>query len=224
MQNTGNAIDFEQRPIKERLIWAHEHYGDDLVATSSFQSQSVPLLHLISRHIPSVPILFLDTGFHFPETIAFKERLTEQLSLNVFDVTSKMGHKKFKQKFGALHEEDPDLCCYINKVEPLERHLEKYEAWITGIRGNQTEERKETGFIQKLDNNITKICPIWDWTNHDLWTYNHLHGLPEHPLLEQGYLSVGCAPCTQPTTDGQTRSGRWPERNKTECGIHSSLG
>jgi len=210
--------------VEQRLKKVYDLFGADLVVTSSFQSQSVPLLHLISKHIPEVPVLFLDTGFHFPETIAFKDNLTRRFGLNVIEVTNKMGHSGFKKKYGNLYKSDPDQCCYINKVEPLERSLSNYKAWITGIRRDQTEERKRADYVQKLDNGITKICPILDWSNHDVWTYVQLYELPQHPLLEEGYLSVGCAPCTQPSQDGDERSGRWQGKGKTECGLHNSLG
>lgn len=219
-----DRVEFQEIAVGERLRWTLDEFGDDLVMTSSFQSQSVPLLHLISKHIPEVPIIFLNTGFHFPETISFKEELTERFGLNVIDVTNKMGHTSFKQKYGKLYKSDPDQCCYINKVEPLERALGNYEAWITGIRSDQTEERKKSDFVQKLDNGITKICPILDWSNHDIWTYVQVYELPEHPLLEEGYLSVGCAPCTQPSQDGDERSGRWKGEDKNECGLHGELG
>lgn len=217
-------LDFTKLSTRERLKWALDKFGDDLVVTSSFQSQSVPLLHMISKTIPDVDIVFLDTGFHFPETLNFKGELTERFGLNVIDVMNKMGHSSFKQEYGQLYKKDPDQCCYINKVEPLERALSNYQAWITGIRSDQTEERKKADYIQRLDNGITKICPILDWNNDDIWTYVQIHELPEHPLLEQGYLSVGCAPCTQPTQDGDARSGRWKGKGKSECGLHNNLG
>lgn len=224
MESKVNKIDFDKRSVEDRLRWAYEYFGEDLVVTSSFQSQSVPLLHLISKTIPEVEIIFLDTGFHFPETISFKEDLTQRFGLNVVDITNKMGHSSFMKQYGNLYKSDPDQCCYINKVEPLERTLSNYKAWITGIRSDQTEERKKADYIQKLDNGITKICPILDWTNHDVWTYVQIHELPQHPLLEKGYLSVGCAPCTQPSQDGNARSGRWSDSAKNECGLHNSLG
>jgi len=224
MSLVSKDTDFPKLTVKERLKWALERFGNDLVVTSSFQSQSVPLLHLISKHVPEVPIIFLDTGFHFPETISFKEKLTERFGLNVIDMTNKMGHKKFKQRHGELYKRDPDQCCYINKVEPLDRALNNYKAWVAGVRKDQTEQRKKADYIQELDNGITKICPILDWNNHDIWTYIQLNELPEHPLLEQGYLSVGCAPCTQPSEDGDPRSGRWQGKQKRECGLHNNLG
>lgn len=224
MESKVNQIDFDELSVEDRLRWACEYFGEDLVVTSSFQSQSVPLLHLISKNIPEVEIIFLDTGFHFPETISFKEDLTEQFGLNVIDVTNKMGHSSFKKQYGNLYKSDPDQCCYINKVEPLERALSNYKAWITGIRSDQTEQRERADYIQKLDNGITKICPILDWSNHDVWNYVQIHELPEHPLLEQGYLSVGCAPCTKPSQNGDARSGRWRDSAKNECGLHNSLG
>lgn len=223
-ENEVCSQNFHKLSVKERLIWSYNEFRDKLAVTSSFQSQSVPLLHLISKYIPSVPILFLDTGFHFPETIAFKEKLTQRFNLNVIDITNKMGHGAFRQNYGKLYKTDPDQCCYINKVEPLDRALKDYKAWITGIRGDQTEERKNSSYIQKLNNGIVKICPILDWSNNDVWTYVQIHELPEHPLLEEGYLSVGCAPCTQPSQEGDARSGRWNNKNKTECGLHNSLG
>jgi len=216
--------EFADLSVEDRLKFAYEKFGNDLVVTSSFQSQSVPLLHLISKHIPKVPVIFLDTGFHFPETIAFKDQLVKQFGLNVIEITNKMGHGTFKQEYGQLYKKDPDQCCYINKVEPLERALSDYKAWITGIRSDQTEQRKKADYIQQLDNGITKICPMLDWTNHDVWTYVHINELPEHPLLEKGYLSVGCAPCTQPSEDGDARSGRWKGQGKNECGLHNKLG
>lgn len=224
MESKVNQIDFDKLSVEDRLRWAYEYFGDDLVVTSSFQSQSVPLLHMISKNIPEVEIIFLDTGFHFPETILFKEDLTEQFGLNVIDVTNKMGHRSFKKQYGNLYKSDPDQCCYINKVEPLERALSNYKAWITGIRSDQTEQRKRADYIQKLDNGITKICPILDWSNHDIWNYVQINELPEHPLLEEGYLSVGCVPCTKPSQNGDARSGRWRDAAKNECGLHNSLG
>lgn len=221
---TAEGVVFQELSIEERLKWALGRFGDDLVVTSSFQSQSVPLLHLIAKHVPEVPIIFLDTGFHFPETISFKEELTERFGLNVVNVSNKMGHSNFKQQHGELYKKDPDQCCYINKVEPLDRALRKYGAWIAGVRGDQTEERRKSDYVKQLDNGITKICPILDWTNHDIWTYIQLYELPEHPLLEQGYLSIGCAPCTKPAKDGDPRSGRWQGQQKRECGLHNSLG
>jgi len=219
-----SEVVLSEMPVADRLKWSYDKFGEKLAVTSSFQSQSVPLLHLISKHIPQVPILFLDTGFHFPETLSFKKELTQRFGLNVIDITNKMGHGKFKQKYGKLYKKNPDQCCYINKVEPLERALNGYDAWITGIRRGQTEERNKADYIQLLDNGITKICPILDWTNDDIWTYLQIYELPEHPLLEEGYISVGCAPCTQPSQDGDERSGRWKGKTKTECGLHNSLG
>lgn len=205
----------------EVLLWAENKFGKELVVTSSFQTQSIPLLHLISEYIPKTQIVFLDTGFHFPETLSFRDRLIEEFGLNVKSITNKHGHQAFLSKFGQLYKKDPDLCCRLNKVEPLNRELRGYRAWITGIRRDQTQNRKNTPIIELQKNGIYKIAPIVQWTRHDVWTYIHRNNLPEHPLLAKGYLSVGCAPCTQPSYGGDERSGRWRGSQKTECGLHT---
>ena len=200
-------------------------FGDDAAATSSFQTQSVPLLHLIAEHAPELPILFLDTGFHFPETLEFRDRLIDELGLNVRSLEPRLGHDGFREKHGQLHQREPNLCCYLNKVEPLEDAMEDYDAWVSGIRRDQTEARAETPVLQEQENGVLKVCPMVEWTSRDVWTYINEHDLPAHPLFKEGYFSVGCAPCTQkPENQEEKRSGRWAGREKTECGLHTDFG
>lgn len=216
---------FDSATPQAVLQWAFETFEQDVAATSSFQSQSVPLLHLIAGIAPQIPILFLDTGFHFPETLEFRDRLEEEFGLDVRSLKTKIGHDGFRQKHGELHRRDPDLCCHLNKVEPLERALEGYQAWISGVRRDQTKARSNTPVFSQLENGIYKICPMVSWTSKDIWRYMNKHDLPDHPLFSEGYFSIGCAPCTRrPGSGGGERNGRWAGREKTECGIHTELG
>lgn len=216
----GLAGELEEQGTVEILQWAYATFGDDLAVSSSFQTQSMPLLHIISQHVPEVPILFLDTGFHFPETLAFRDQLVEEWGLNVINLQYADGHGAFQQRHGALHKTDPDMCCRLNKVEPLKAALEHYEAWITGVRRDQTENRASTPVISQRSDGVYKICPMVAWTSRDVFRYINRHELPSHPLLSKGYMSVGCAPCTKSTFGSDERSGRWSESGKTECGLH----
>lgn len=212
---------FEAQEPTEILAWAWQTFGQDLAATSSFQTQSVALLHLISETCPELPILFLDTGFHFPETLAYRDQLIRVFGLNVKNITPLMGHSQFRIQHGLLHQNNPDLCCFINKVEPLEKAKKAYGAWISGIRRDQTAHRANTPIISIDKKGRYKICPMANWDKRKLWRHIGQYQLPEHPLLDQGYLSVGCAPCTRALNPGEDeRAGRWAGQEKTECGLH----
>jgi phosphoadenosine phosphosulfate reductase len=210
------------------LSWAWETFGPDIAASSSFQSQSIPLLHLIAGAVPELPVLFLDTGFHFQETLAFRDQLTAEFGLNLVVLHPELGHAGFRRRYGDLYREDPDLCCYLNKVEPMERALAGQRAWISGIRRDQSPTRADTPIVSRLDNGLYKVCPMATMTRRDVWDYAQRHTFREHPLLAKGYVSIGCAPCTRPVWDdgdrGDGRAGRWAGRDKTECGLHTDLG
>lgn len=212
---------FETWAATDVLRWGWDAMEGALCATSSFQTQSVPLLHLISEAVPQMPVLFLDTGFHFPETLRFRDALVERLDLNLVVLTPRMGHAGFLREHGQLYRRDPDLCCYLNKVEPLERALEGYDGWVAGVRRDQTENRRHTPILAWTKDAKLKMSPMATWTDRDVWRYIDEHDLPEHPLLAKGYLSVGCAPCTRPVLAGEgARDGRWAGNAKTECGLH----
>lgn len=212
---------FEGAAAEEILLWAASTFGDRVAASSSFQTQSVPLLHLISLHTPEMPVLFLDTGFHFPETLAFRDELARRLGLRIRNIEPEMGHDDFRIQYGQLHQRDPDMCCYINKVEPLEAALRGLDAWVTGIRRDQTAHRRQSPIVSLDGAGRVKICPIANWDRRKVWKYLAQHNLPEHPLTDKGYMSIGCAPCTRPALAGQDeRSGRWAGQTKTECGLH----
>jgi phosphoadenosine phosphosulfate reductase len=209
---------------QEILAWAWNNFAPELAATSSFQTQSVPLLHMIASVTPGLTVLFLDTGFHFPETLAFRDRLVREFGLHVRVLAPEMSHDGFRHQHGDLYRQNPDLCCYINKVEPLARAKRELRAWISGIRRDQTATRQATPVVAREPGGTVKICPLAGWTRREVWQYLHEHGLPEHPLLAQGYLSVGCAPCTRPVdADDDERAGRWTGHDKLECGLHLPL-
>lgn len=208
----------------EIIYWAAKKYRDKLAVTSSLQTQSIPLLHLISRICPNVPVLFLDTGFHFPETLAFKDRIRRQLGLNIIELSPLMGHEQFQEQHSNLHVSNPNMCCYLNKVEPLQRKLTGYSAWISGVRRDQTEHRATTPVLDRQNNGVFKVCPMVTWKDSDIARYIDQHDLPRHPLHQAGYRSIGCACCTKAVGEGEdARSGRWAGQEKTECGLHDLL-
>lgn len=206
------------------LTWAADRFMPAIAATSSFQTQSVALLHLIGQVRPDLPVIFLDTGYHFPETLAYRDQLVAQFGLTLRIVRADEQRSAPARGPGEpLYRRDPDLCCHIHKVEPMQRALDGLAAWITGIRRDQTADRAAALPLEALPDGRVKVNPLLGWTRQDLWSYIHRHDLPSHPLFSQGYLSVGCAPCTAAVLDGSgERSGRWAGTAKTECGLHTS--
>lgn len=214
---------FENADAPEILSWAWECYGPNIAASSSFQTQSIALLHLIAQVCPEMPVIFLDTGFHFPETLAFREELRKRFALNIVDTQPAIEKSELFRRHGeGLYRQDPDLCCYINKVEPMQRTLKGFDAWMSGVRRDQTRQRRALPVLEKQADGKIKVHPLLHWTKKDLWAYIDRHGLPAHPLFHKGYLSVGCAPCTRPVFEGEDeRAGRWAGAQKNECGLHT---
>ncbi len=218
-------IAFESASAEEILRWTWETFGTDARASSSFQTQSVPLLHMIGRVCPELPIIFIDTGFHFTETLAFRDALRARYHLNIVAVHAQIDKAALFRKYGeGLYRRDPDLCCYINKVEPMQRALAGAAAWISGVRRDQTAHRKTLRVLEPQQSGVLKIHPMLNWTQEQVWAYIDQHDLPSHPLLAQGYQSIGCAPCTRPVQAGEdARAGRWDGTGKTECGLHLNI-
>lgn len=206
------------------IIKTHLRGVDDnkVFATSSFQTQSVPLLHIISQHFPYVTILFLDTGFLFPETYAFKNNLEKKFNLKV--KTLKSETTLLQQLDGKTahfqYVADPDRCCYINKVKPLNDFLSSGDSWISGVRRDQTATRKKMDIVEQTERGIIKLHPMLHWNSRLIYHYIRDFDLPKHPLENEGYISIGCVPCTHKYIDGDERGGRWEGRSKTECGLH----
>ena len=213
---------FEKKGVEFMLKWIWDTYGSKAIATSSFQTQSLPLLHLISRMTPKMEIVFLDTGYHFEETYEYVKKLRELLSLNILMVQPEMGHQEFKKNYAGLYSTDPESCCRINKVEPLEGVMRDRQAWVSGIRRDQSTTRMNAPLFHRQENGQLKISPMIHWTGKDVEKYIQAHELPVHPLLACGYKSIGCWPCTKAVGDSDNyRSGRWFGSSKTECGLHN---
>ncbi len=217
---------FEKEQPDAILRWAIQEFCPRIAVSSSFQTESIALLHMISKIDPATKIFFLETGFHFKETLDFKKKVIKQLGLtNVEDLQAdpKKREEFMKLYDGKTYEKDPDQCCYINKVEPLERALKNLDAWIAGIRRSQSKTRKDIKIIEEYQD-IYKINPLANVTSGDIWWYIKEHNLPKHELFDKGYLSIGCWPCTKPVQPGDDeRSGRWAGKEKTECGIHTFM-
>jgi phosphoadenosine phosphosulfate reductase len=221
MEYSYKTEDLESRTAAEILYWAAKTFGSKLALTSSFQTQSLPLLYLVSKICPNVPVFFLDTGFHFKETIEFRNQLKRELGINIVTLLPLCGHEDFIENHGELHQTNQNMCCYMNKVEPLQRALAGYDAWISGVRRDQTDARKNTPVIAMQNNGLYKVCPMVHWTSGDVQHFMVEHKLHSHPLSAKGYRSIGCEPCTSATkaTD-DARAGRWDGSTKTECGLH----
>lgn len=213
---------FESESAERILRWAWDTFAPDMAASSSFQSQSVPLLHIISRVCPELPILFVDTGYHFPQTLAFRDELRERYNLNIVAIQPTVTKSETLQQYGeALYRHDPDLCCYINKVSPMQWGISWAQAWVSGVRRDQTAKRKSMRIFELQSDGLLRVHPMLNWTSDDIEVYRKAHNLPLHPLHSLGYVSIGCAPCTRPAFFGEdARSGRWADSDKTECGLH----
>ncbi|WP_259781207.1 phosphoadenylyl-sulfate reductase [Aestuariispira ectoiniformans] len=200
-----------------------EVYPGRIGIVSSFGAEAAVLLDLIARVDPATPVLFLDTGKHFPETLAYRDLLVDRLRLrDVRVLTPKDLHLQQEDPSGTLWESDPDKCCDIRKVRPLDLALEGFDAWITGRKRFHGGTRKQLPVFES-DEGRVKINPLADWTAEQIEDYYLNFALPRHPLFDQGYLSIGCATCTaKPVEGADVRSGRWMGNGKTECGIHKA--
>ena len=208
--------DWEGKPTKAFLSWICEEWGKDLLIVTSLQTQSLPLLHMLSEVSPGSEVTFVDTGFHFSETIEFKETLEQILELRIKVLTSEGGNSA-----PSLWSVSPSRCCQENKVAPFERALSNSLAWLTGIRRDQTQFRKNIQLVQRDERGLLKFCPMAFWTAEEISSYIKREKLPRHPLDSRGYTSIGCRPCTSvPKPGGDLRGGRWAGREKTECGLH----
>ncbi len=190
---------------------------------SSFGAESAVLLHMAAGVDPALPVIFLDTGRHFPETLAYRDRLVERLGLN--DVRTAYPDAAELRRFdrnGRLFAEDPDSCCDIRKTQPLAEELEGFAAWVTGRKRFQGGLRADLDAVEpEGGTGRLKLNPLAAWDVRRIEAYRLAHGLPAHPLVAMGYRSIGCASCTRPTQPGENpRAGRWSGIDKAECGIH----
>ncbi|MBF9070881.1 phosphoadenylyl-sulfate reductase [Streptacidiphilus fuscans] len=220
---TTAARELEEASAQEIMRWAAETFGTRLAVTSSMEDAVVA--HLGGAALPGIDVVFLDTGYHFAETIGTRDAVAATMPVNVITLTPRQTVAEQDAEYGPrLHDRDPDLCCKLRKVEPLNRGLAGYDAWATGLRRDESPTRANTPVVaydpkrQKV-----KIAPIARWTQDDVDAYVAEHGILLNPLLFDGYASIGCAPesCTRRVLEGEdARSGRWSGAGKTECGIH----
>jgi phosphoadenosine phosphosulfate reductase len=217
---------FRGVPTEEmlRTVLAEQMVGD-VALVSSFGAESAALLHLVAAVDPAVPVLFLDTGKHFPETLAYRDTLVERLGLTGLRVlTPDADILARKDENGLRWSYDPDGCCEIRKVIPLDAAMAGFDASITGRKAFQASTRNALPRFEVDGAGKLKVNPLADWTKADIEAYFATHDLPRHPLEAQGYLSIGCAPCTSKVKPGEDpRSGRWAGWDKTECGIHTPV-
>ena len=214
--------DLEAMPTEDILRWAYDRFGDRMCLTCSWQRQSSVLVHMVSELGLDVPIVELDTELFFRETYETRDRLVERYGLKLVrpDVISVA--QQALREGPNLWERDPDRCCHIRKVEPLERALAPYDAWITGIRRDQSPSRAATPKVQWSHRyGVRKLHPLADWDEKRVDAYVVVNEVPVNPLHAVGYRSIGCIPCTRPTApEEEERAGRWAGSDKLECGIH----
>jgi phosphoadenosine phosphosulfate reductase len=207
-----------------RLIADSLAADSNACVTSSFQTECVALVHMVIAQRPEIPVLFLDTGYHFAETYAYRDQMSERLHLNLVNLLPKQTVAEQEAQFGILYQTEPGKCCGFRKVEPLFGALEGYKVWFTGLRRDQSPTRANLKYSDEFPlpsgKKLLKVSPLADWTNKDVWDYLKLHDLPVLPLYDRGYTSIGCEPCTAlPFDPDNPRSGRWSGQ-KLECGIH----
>ncbi|MFI7588470.1 phosphoadenylyl-sulfate reductase [Spongisporangium articulatum] len=206
------------------LGWAGRAFGKSFVVTAAMGD--TVLAHLTSRAVPGTDVLFVDTGYHFAETIGTVKAVEASYPVRMLSITPKQSVADHEAEWGKLHETDPDRCCALRKVEPLNRALAGYRAWATGLRRDDSPERADTPTVQWVEKRgMLKLAPIATWTDDDVAAYADAHpDMLTNPLLQVGYTSVGCAPCTRAVQPGEdARAGRWAGRAKTECGIHYAI-
>ena len=211
-------------PVEQALAvlrWAGETFGDEFAVTSSMADGL--LSHLASRAVPGVNVVFLDTGYHFAETIGTRDWVSGVMPITLVNVLPEQTVAEQDAEYGAkLHDRDPDLCCSLRKVQPLAKALAGYTAWGSGVRRDESPTRAGTKVVDwDAKRGMVKVNPLAAWTQDDVDSYIAQHQVPVNPLAEIGYASIGCAPCTRPVAPGEDpRAGRWAGKGKTECGLH----
>ena len=226
MLNSSDLELLETRTAQEVLEFVLKSRMPSLAClTCSFQAEDIIVLDLLRKRLPKIPVLFLDTGYHFVETYRFRDQVKSEWDLNLVNVTPKKTVAQQESEFGILYRNEPTKCCQLRKVEPLMEALEPFEIWFTGLRREQSPTRKN---LRKAEDHrlpsgrtVLKVSPLADWTWAEVWEYTGANRLKYLPQYDQGYASIGCEPCTAlPDDPTNPRSGRWGGK-KLECGIHT---
>ncbi|WP_103029314.1 phosphoadenylyl-sulfate reductase [Salinibacter altiplanensis] len=217
---------FEPHGPRPILNWAAHTFGDDLAQGTGFGPSGIVIMHMLADLRPGTTVFYLDTDLLFPETYELSDDLDERLDVDVTRVHGGLSlDEQAEQEGGELWNRNPNRCCFLRKVKPLQNFLDDRRAWITGVRRDQSERRADTDILSwEGQYGVFKINPLANWTQKKVWKYLFEHDLPYNPKHDQGYPSLGCVPCTEPVdqADGYSREGRWGDRNKTECGLHTS--
>jgi phosphoadenosine phosphosulfate reductase len=221
---TAEAIErYEAETLLDAIL---EHHAKSPVClTCSFQAEDMIVLSLLKNRVPDVPVLFLETGYHFSDTCDFKDRIAAEWNLNLVNVIPQKTVEEQESEFGILYRKDPAKCCHLRKVEPLMQSLEPFEIWFTGLRREQSPTRRNLKKVEQHSlpsgKSLLKVSLLADWTWRQVWEYTGKHGLSYLPQYDHGYASIGCEPCTAiPDDPTNPRSGRWSGK-KLECGIHT---
>ncbi|MGH9615654.1 MAG: phosphoadenylyl-sulfate reductase [Acidobacteriaceae bacterium] len=223
-------IDFEAAEALNpaELVEQALRFGGKACLTNSFQIEDMVVLHLLRQIEPEIPVLFLDTGYHFAETYAYRDRMVREWKLNLISLKAEQSVADQESAFGILNQTDPTRCCGLRKVAPLMQGLQPYDIWFTGLRRDQSPTRKNLRKVEPhvlpTGKSLLKVSPLAEWDFKRVWSYISLNKIEYLPLYDQGYSSIGCEPCTSiPEDPNNPRSGRWSGR-KLECGIHTFTG
>ncbi|MGK4064898.1 phosphoadenylyl-sulfate reductase [Rothia sp. HC945] len=216
-----DRLDWEAS-AEEVIRWVAENFETSDVAVACSMADAV-LPALVAKHLPGVDVLFLDTGYHFPETMGTRDLVQESLDVNIVDLKPELTVEEQDREYGKdLFASDPTACCRMRKVEPLNKALAGYKLWFTGVRRDEAPTRTNTPLVAWDDSHgLVKANPMATWSFDDLVDYANENSVPVNMLLTNGYPSIGCQPCTRPVAEGEDpRAGRWAGQSKTECGIH----
>jgi phosphoadenosine phosphosulfate reductase len=222
---------FDAAATEDILKWAWDRFGAKAAIGTSFQGAGLVMMHLARKHSLGFPVFTLDTGLLFPETYDLKKRLEDFLGIQIENLVPDLTVAQQEEAQGPeLWKHNPDLCCTLRKVFPLQTRLADSDCWITGLRRQQSETRSNIGIVEvyvfdeSAGRDIVKLNPMANWSREAVWDYLKQHGIPYNPLHDQGYRSIGCQPCTSKAGGGENeRAGRWTGFNKVECGIHTFL-
>ena len=222
---------FAAAPTEEILRWAWERFGARAAIGTSFQGAGLVLMHLARQEGLAFPVFTIDTGLLFPETVALHRRLEEFFSHAIETLVPDLTVAEQAAAHGPeLWQRDPDLCCTMRKVLPLQDRLSRLDAWLAGLRREQSDTRAAIGIVELYvfdeasGRELVKLNPMASWSRAAVWDHLKRHGIPYNPLHDRGYRSIGCQPCTRPAAGGDAeRAGRWTGFNKTECGIHTFM-
>lgn len=224
----AQSLAFETAPLEDILIWAWETLGSRVAFGTAFGASGMVLLDVMQKAAPKIPVFTIDTGFLFPETLSLIDRVEARYGIEIERVYSRLSVEEQARDYGdELYKRDADRCCWLRKVEPLQRKLSQLNGWINSRRRDQGDTRSQISILEYYETDgraLLKLNPMATWTRKQVWDYIHEHDVPYNPLMDQGFATIGCWPCTKAVAgDADERAGRWAGTDKTECGIHTFL-